>query len=304
MKQTSIFILFSLFSLSILAQENTDSNADSLDLTSSEMPEIKLNTDNRLFRFLNVDTKQLDKYKDMAKNVSNAFDDLSDLAGKVKLKKNEFLGIKTKKGVIRGRKGNKTSVEKFHYLNEYKSPPKYIEDKYFFVNEKKKRQVIVSDKDAVSNGKLLHGAYLKIINGNIREQGFYYLGVKHGRWETYDENFNLISKRHYVKGFPKDSKFEYYDEKKGKLKEIIPIYNDFKDGMYLSFYPSGRISEQGEYQDGEKIGKWREFYDNDNIRRKKEIMYPKKAFDPKAKPPTVIREWDTKGKLLIDKREN
>jgi antitoxin component YwqK of YwqJK toxin-antitoxin module len=71
--------------------------------------------------------------------------------------------------------------------------------------------------------------------------------------------------------------------------------------MYKSFYPSGRQKERGEYVDGQKIGKWYEYFDQTKYARKRETVHPNRTrpFDENFQS-YITKEWDEKGKLIIN----
>ena len=69
----------------------------------------------------------------------------------------------------------------------------------------------------------MHGPYKRMVGEQIIEEGIYYKGTKHGRWTEYDRHDILVDKRKYYKGWQKESKVKYYDDKQTKLKEVVPI---------------------------------------------------------------------------------
>ena len=142
-------------------------------------------------------------------------------------------------------------------------------------------------------------------NGKVVESGIYYAGTKHGRWEKYHSSGVLTQKEIYNKGFPKNTKFVYYDKKKTKIKEIIPMKSNYIHGHYISFYESGAIKEEGNYQYGRRVKRWMSYYDgkgkNAKGQRHIETQYTEDPFDKDTKP-YVRREWDKKGKYIRDNR--
>jgi len=133
----------------------------------------------------------------------------------------------------------------------------------------------------------------------IIEQGIFYMGTKHGRWETYNSNNLLLDKRKYYKGWPKESIVTYYDEGETKLKEIIPVHFGKRDGDYYYFHQTGSIAVSGEFRNNQKIGKWTEFYPRRG-RRKKVIQYRVNPYDSEFKP-FIVKEWDSRGQLVYDR---
>ena len=225
---------------------------------------------------------------------------------KKKVKKKVFYGYRCGKGFTKKGVGATQSYEIFYFLKKYHAPPEYAKE--IFVYDARKAAIIkiaaIDPKD-LPYYRILHGTYKRYVGLNVVEEGIYFLGTQHGRWEKYkwqkhgDEYSNvLIDKTKYYKGFPKESKISYYDEaNQTKVKEVIPYnYNDLT-GDYYYFKENGEVLINGEYKDGQKAGIWHEYFEDRN-RKKREIQYPK---DPRLDhfEPYVIREWDELGNLII-----
>jgi antitoxin component YwqK of YwqJK toxin-antitoxin module len=147
--------------------------------------------------------------------------------------------------------------------------------------------------------RLLHGPYLKKTAYQILEDGIFYMGTKHGRWEKYDKNEVLIEKSKFFRGWTRESIISYYDQDHKKMEEIIPIEYGVRTGKYFRFYESGLLAEEGNYAENRKVGNWTEYFD-EKKKRKKIVQYPKDPFDTETQP-VVMKEWDAKGKILSDK---
>ncbi len=225
--------------------------------------------------------------------------------------KNRFYGIKARKRVVvHPVRGRKQTIETFYTLKKknYRAPDPYVPQKYYYgMDAKKKYKCVVVYGDCKEEyGWPLHGLYKKedldIRTGQstVIEQGIFYYGVKHGRWEMFQfHDTLLIDKKKFYKGFPKDAVITYYDvNEKTMIKEVIPYQNGVLEGTYLRFYDSGRPAEIGEYLAGEKVHKWVEFYDRDKANRKIEIQYKTKPHDDNFKP-KVINEWNEQGKQIV-----
>ncbi|MCS7003810.1 MAG: hypothetical protein NZM38_00630 [Cytophagales bacterium] len=238
---------------------------------------------------------------------------------KTKERKNVFYDLKTRKLFVREGKGKKIKYIEFHVLKKYQAPNPYIHDKYYF--DLKTRQIEVSQNVYKPEDKkmVLHGPYIVRQNGLTIEQGYFYIGGQHGRWEYYEypltrvvtkdtsytANVMLLrDKKYFYKGFPRDAEITYYDAQKTKVQEVNPIQHGFRDGIYLSYYPSGNLKEKGKYQDGERVGKWYEYYDAPPPKNKKrELQYCKNPFDENCGAPVVLRAWDEKGRKIQDSAE-
>ena len=223
---------------------------------------------------------------------------------KKKDKKNMFYGIKTKKRFIKTAKGRDIIIEKFYLLKEYVLSPTYSYYKYYYdiTALASKRRIVKTTISSKKYGMPLHGIYERIANGRLIEKGYFYYGVKHGRWEKFNKDGSLIDKKKWFRGFPKDSKMTYYDGAKTKLKEVIPIHHGIKDGMYIAFYESGNIAMRGLYKEEVKIGTWIAYYDkNITKKKKKETQYRKKVYNDSFRPFTK-REWDENGVQTISSK--
>jgi len=217
---------------------------------------------------------------------------------KKKPKKNVYYGKKTRKGFTRDGYGEDAIIELFSYLKVYEEPLPYVRDVYWY--DFQKRSIVMSRRFDKDHAGILHGPYKKMRGETIIEQGIFYMGVKHGRWTTWNKYDILLEKTKYYKGWPKESLVSYHNREEKKLEEIIPVKYGEKEGNYFAFHESGNLAATGEYRFDHKIGIWREFYDSKN-RRKREIVYPDDPFDEKFRP-YVIREWDERGKLIYENK--
>lgn len=226
-------------------------------------------------------------------------EDKEEKKEKKKRKKNVFYGIKTKKGFTRRGFGKNLTLELFHYLKE---PPSeldpFVPEVYWY--DKSQRKVKSTQGFDPRQGYILHGPYRVLIDDNVVEEGIFYMGMKHGRWTKYDRDGTLLDKRKYIKGWPKESVLKYYDQDRTKLKEIIPIVYDEKNGDYFLFHENGTVAIKGTYEEGVKVGRWTEFYPFLN-RRKKEIIYPSDPYDKETKP-YINREWNKRGQTVYERK--
>ena len=241
-----------------------------------------------------------------------------------KPKKKVFYGKKTKKGFTVTQKGKNQIIETFFYLKKWEEPSPYIKDIYWY--DYLKLEINKSRKFDSLTSKLLHGPYEKSINGVVVESGIYYLGTKHGRWETWSKPKNkkyvtfkrdstgklikdleetienqqqLLSKEKYDRGWPRSAEITYYDSQKRLLKEVKPYKEGDLHGEYYYFDRRGRIITFGKYEYGEKVGQWVEYQENSPRHYRKRItLYQDHAFFNDE--PFIVREWDEKGKLKVD----
>ncbi|MBA9076173.1 MULTISPECIES: toxin-antitoxin system YwqK family antitoxin [Rufibacter] len=220
---------------------------------------------------------------------------------KSKKKKKAYFGMRVKRGFARQGKGKNQIVETFHYLREYKDPNPYVQDKHYF--DVKKRKIFRAK--ALDPKKtpmlILHGPYTKKRGDVVIEQGYFFVGAKHLRWETFRPDSTLTQKIHYYKGFLRDSEISYYDAAKTKIKEVIPYQYGQVQGDYYKFYENGQLEWQGTYDKGRKVGTWINFYDFRG-RRQYEFMYPETGFDAPAEP-VLVKQYNRSGELVFENKE-
>jgi len=218
-----------------------------------------------------------------------------------KSKKKYYYGEKTKRGLSRA---SSEVVIEFRYPKVYREPDDPYAQNIYYFNAKSKEVRSATYEEYMSklrkgyNLILLHGAYTRYINKSISETGYFYYGLKNGRWETYDRKDVLIEKLYYDKGWLKDSEISSYGG--GRVKEVIPIVNNEIHGTYYAFYENGQISKTGEYEYGERVGPWFEFYATG--KRKRTVQY-KKYFYEKTEA-YVRSEWTPNGKKTFDYKRN
>jgi len=235
-------------------------------------------------------------------NLDEEVEDEEEIPKKKKKKKNKkiFFGIKTKRGFTKTGYGNRQIVELFHYLKDkdYAGPDEYVQNFYWY--DFKKKRIVNSTRINREYAGVLHGHYVKKLDEQVLEEGFYYKGTKHGRWVEYNRHDILMDKKNFWKGWPKESLMSYYDFEKTQLKEVIPVHYGEKSGNYYAFHESGVIAVTGQYKFGHKIGVWREYYVNQRIKR--EVIYPEDPFDFETSP-IITKEWAVDGKLLYDRKQ-
>ena len=219
-------------------------------------------------------------------------------AKKKKVKPNVFFGFKTKKNYTRTGFGNDVVFELFNTLKEYEGPQPYTRDFYWY--DYKKRRIVNSLRVDPKNAAVLHGPYQKIKGDQVLEEGFFYKGMKHKRWIRLNSYDILQDKKYYWKGWPQESRLQYYDFERTRLKEVVPIHYGEMDGEFWTFHPDGSVAVRGLYKYNHKVGLWREYYPSGKVKR--EIQYPDDPFDFDHKA-MIVKEWDRNGKMLYDREE-
>lgn len=220
---------------------------------------------------------------------------------KRKYSKRYFLGQKVSRGFVKTGSRSRETIETFSYLAAHQQPNPYVPLKYYFDSKKKVLYRTSSDEVDPSRYKVLHGPYEKKIDGQTIEKGYFFVGTKHLRWESYrrgDEEI-LLNKQHFEKGFVRDAMVTYHDGAGNKIKEVIPYEHGELQGTYYRFYENGEVEWTGKYEKGKKVGVWIKHYDFRN-RRHYEYQYPSTAYDERFEP-YLIKEYDRHGTLIFEK---
>ncbi|WP_435357463.1 toxin-antitoxin system YwqK family antitoxin [Emticicia sp. SJ17W-69] len=235
---------------------------------------------------------------DLGLKISKTFKDVKKELKSLKKEFNgrDYEGLKVQKQLIRQGSGNSLTFFEFYTLKEFTQPNPYNRHLFWF-DHKANRIVEGTGRDRETND-LMHGPYKKYLGDLVVEEGWYYLGTKDGRWETYDKNYNLLNKEYYNRGFYEDSEISYYDEKQSKIKEVKPKLYGKVTGEYFLFNESGTLAEQGFMDDSVKVNKWIEYYPTGN-RRKKEIQFGKDCYDTSFES-YVLYEYDERGKITFE----
>jgi antitoxin component YwqK of YwqJK toxin-antitoxin module len=227
----------------------------------------------------------------------------ADKKAKSKVSKTEYAGLSMVKAYTKLGSGDRTIVEEFYILrdNNAAKPLPYVREVFrYYQRSGRVTSSIVKDEE---KGLLLHGPYRRYQNGDLVEEGYYYAGMKDGRWERYDAKFMLIDKTNWHHGVPAESRLTYYDSTHQKIKEIVPIEYGKVKGTYMAFYENGLLAEEGKYDNGVKVGRWTEFYPispSGRRMRRKLTQYASDQWDADFESYT-ISEWDEKGKITYER---
>ena len=216
--------------------------------------------------------------------------------------KDEYANIKTDRRLGQYGSGNRSTVEEINVVKfvEDESLSTYAQEIWWF-DPNQSRIVNSSIKDN-KTAQICHGPFKKIVNNVIVEQGFFYMGTKDGRWETFGPENELETKVYYERGFLAGSIITYHDDAKKKIKQVVPNFYGKTRGNYFSFYPSSNLKEDGKFDDSIRIGRWREYYEfGTGGRLKKEWRYGKDKFD--AAEPILMVERDSQGKIIYQNNQ-
>ncbi len=216
-----------------------------------------------------------------------------------RLAKTEYDGLPMAKAYTKFGSGERTVVEEFHILRGDDEPGRYVRDPTWY-DPKSGRvsSAVVKDKSGIF---WLHGPYKRFQNGDLVEEGNYYIGSRDGRWEKYDANFMLTDKTRWKRGFPAESWISYYDSAHTKLRDVTPVLYGKVTGQYFRFFENGQVAEEGKYDNGVKIGRWTEYYPGTTRRfRQRVTQHARDQWDTDFEP-VVITEWDKNGKATYER---
>ncbi|MBO0948272.1 toxin-antitoxin system YwqK family antitoxin [Fibrella forsythiae] len=217
---------------------------------------------------------------------------------KKKVSKTDYEGLPMIRQFIKIGSGDRTIIEEFHVLKTWQDPSPYVRENFGFNAKEAKIRALTKDMTGVY---LMHGPYKRYQNGDLVEEGFYYMGAKDGRWEKYDAKFMLTDKVRYHRGFPADAYIAYYDSAHTKVKEVMPYEYGKLKGTYLAYHPNGQLAEEGKYDNGVKVGRWTEYYASTTRRfRRRVTQYARDRWEGDTEP-VVLSEWDEKGKITYER---
>lgn len=217
---------------------------------------------------------------------------------KKKVSKTDYAGFPMVRQFIKIGSGDRTVVEEFNVLKTWQDPSPYVREKFGYSPKEARIRPLTKDQNGVY---LMHGPYKRYQNGDLVEEGFYYLGAKDGRWEKYDAKFMLIEKVKYHHGFPADARIAYYDSAHTKVKEVFPYEYGKLKGTYLAYHPNGQLAEEGKYDNGVKVGRWTEYHaTGSRAFRRRVTQYARDRWETDVEP-VVLSEWDEKGKLTYER---
>lgn len=218
---------------------------------------------------------------------------------KKKAKKNIWFGLKTRRGIIKNEIRGQEILEFFNYTDEEREPDPYIRDIYWY--DTRERQIKTSGYYS-DQGYLLHGPYERMVNETVVESGMFYYGTKHKTWMLYDSKNVLQDKNHFTQGWSRESRVTYYERNSKTIEKIIPVQYGLEEGNFFHFYEDTQVAVTGEYQYGEKVGLWTEYWDTGNTKaiRKREIQYQEQAYTKNFRP-YIRAEWDKDGNLVYKK---
>jgi hypothetical protein len=213
-----------------------------------------------------------------------------------KVKKNHFFGVKTKRAYTVNKINGRTVIEDFYILPEPVPVDPYVLQ--IFTHDPNRDQVRATRPNTRQVDRVLHGPYKKLVNDQLVEEGMYFYGTKHQRWVSLTRGNMLVDKEHYHKGWYRDSEITYYDgDAKQQIRSVTPIRYGKKEGLFVYFFPDGRIAMRGRYEFDKKVGIWEEFHNTRTPVVKREIQFAPDPFQKNFKS-YIRKEWDVNSNLL------
>ncbi len=118
----------------------------------------------------------------------------------------------------------------------------------------------------------LHGKYEKYYEtGNLKVKGLYENNNQIGIWEYFYENGKLEAKgKNNEKGL-KQGIWNYYDEN-GVLNTTEYLEDEVPNGVFSSFYPSGKLKSKGIYKNGLRDSIWNYYHENGKLSKNGSIL--------------------------------
>ena len=100
-------------------------------------------------------------------------------------------------------------------------------------------------------------------NGQIKEQGTYQNGHRHGEWRYWYDNGQIWMQENYEMGKKNGLMMGWYKNGKKSIQQYWK--NDRKNGSHLMWYSNGVKKEEGAMSDGKEVGRWIYYTDDGNV---------------------------------------
>lgn len=126
-------------------------------------------------------------------------------------------------------------------------------------------------------------------DGSLMRAGDYQHGLFHGVWRNYTPEGQLTDSSIYELGRKTGASKSYYEN--GKLAKEGVFERDRESGLWNYYYDNGTLSASGEFDEGVRAGLWKYYYVDGTPNQ--EILH-------KDKELTILKEWNDKGKLIVD----
>ena len=106
-------------------------------------------------------------------------------------------------------------------------------------------------------------------NGNTKEEGTMYLGLRFGTWNFYSPDGKLAAQTDFYKDMLHGENISYYEN--GNKHEIYNYRANSRHGACEEYYENGKPKLKGFYNSNVRDSIWQLFYDNGN--QQSEIVY-------------------------------
>ena len=113
-------------------------------------------------------------------------------------------------------------------------------------------------------------------DGSIRMQGQMIDQLPEGKWKSYHSSGHLAQVSFYKNGKLEGETKSYYS-KTGNLATITQYKEDKPTGLYFRQHENNQLkSITGQYKDGEKTGKWTEYYNDGSLFLEEHFLHGKR----------------------------
>lgn len=142
------------------------------------------------------------------------------------------------------------------YKGQFRNDQPYGEFTYYHESGEIKAFTQFSDDGIIAFTKLFNQ------NGKLLSEGKYINQLRDSTWNFYsDIDGVLIATENYKMGKLNGKSILYYAES-GKEAEITEYKNDIKNGIYLKYFPNGKIMTEGFYKNGQFEGEYIVYFEN------------------------------------------
>lgn len=141
--------------------------------------------------------------------------------------------------------------------------------------------------EGVMNGRVREGKWNYYYeDGSLKETGTYVAGKRQGIWKAFyedgalksegdfNDDYGVVTEYYHSgkvagtgpkAGARKVGRWRYFSETDGTLSSEGDYADGRKNGLWTSYYPSGKIASQGNYLQGEPHGTWNYYYESGQL---------------------------------------
>ena len=142
------------------------------------------------------------------------------------------------------------------YDGQFRNDKPYGTFTYYYENGEKKAITSFSDDGIIAYTNIFHQ------NGKPLADGKYINQLRDSTWNFYsDIDGKLIASENYKQGKLNGKSILYYADT-NKEAEVTEYKNDIKDGIYLKYFPDGKLMTEGFYRNGQFHGEFVVYHEN------------------------------------------